>query len=50
MRNDSQEVARAATQRTRDLDNKGNNYVLLIRWYVQQSIETPDRVKKDVMT
>ena len=32
MRNYSQEVARAATQRTRDLDDKGNNHVLLIRW------------------
>ena len=42
MRNDSQEVARAATQRTRDLDNKGNNHVLLVRWDHPMLIDLPD--------
>ena len=42
MRNYSQEVARAATQRTRDLDNKGNNHVLLVRWHHPMLIDLPD--------
>ena len=42
MRNYSQEVARAASQRTRDLDNKGNNHLLLVRWHHPMLIDLPD--------